>query len=273
MKPEEIKHLRKQKKLTQTELGELCGVNKSSVSAWEKGLRNPSGSALLQLQRLQQGQSTLLTLSDIEIKLLEENIRQGGFRDCEDYLTASLKHLIQYRHFGQQGYHTPPAEKSTKQTPAQATAPLTTGQPTTTQNITPFPRTRAQTETHKQHHQQQPHHLPFLGAVAAGEPVSAPIQEELPVAKPYPPGHFIVEINGQSMEPHFTDGDRWIIDGRDKYTPKNGAICVVSDGYGSYLKKWNARRKLYESLNPAYPDILPPQEAKLQGYPIEKWEG
>lgn len=268
MKPEEIRKLRKEKKLTQSDLGELCGVNKSAVSAWEKGLRNPSGAALLQLQRLLLGDSILLTISDIEGKLLDENVRQGGFRDREEYLTASLKHLIQYRSFGEQGYRAYSGgsmENSTKQTPPHSTASTSEQE-----KITPFIRVAEQENAQQE---EKIYHLPYLGAVAAGEPVCAPIEDELPVAKSYPPGHFIVEVNGQSMEPHFTDGDRWIIDGRDKYTPKNGAICVVSDGYGSYLKKWNSRRKTYESLNPNFPDILPAQEAKLQGYPVEKWEG
>lgn len=113
--------------------------------------------------------------------------------------------------------------------------------------------------------------LPFLGAVAAGEPVCAPrVDETLPVPRHYLPGHFVVEVNGGSAEPDYPDGSRWVIDGRDKHTPKNGAVCVVSDGAGSYLKRWNRKRGVFESVNPEFNDILPGEEAKLQGYPVER---
>lgn len=112
--------------------------------------------------------------------------------------------------------------------------------------------------------------LPFLGSVAAGEPVSATLEENVAVPRAYPPGHFVVQINGHSGEPQFMDGERWIIDGRDCFTPKKGKPCVVSDGYGSYLKKWNPKRKAFESINPAFNDVIPLADAKLQGYPVEK---
>lgn len=112
--------------------------------------------------------------------------------------------------------------------------------------------------------------LPFLGAVAAGEPVSAPIDDTIAVPHDFPENHFVVEINGCSMEPDFPDGSRWVIDGRDKFTPKNGAACVVSDGSGSYLKLWDKRRKLFVSINPEFSDVIPAAEAKLQGYPVEQ---
>lgn len=112
--------------------------------------------------------------------------------------------------------------------------------------------------------------LPFLGAVAAGEPVSATLHETVVVPREYPDGHFVVEINGRSGEPQFMDGERWVIDGRDCFTPKKGKPCIVSDGYGSYLKKWNPKRQVFESINPEFNDVLPLAEAKLQGYPVAK---
>ena len=99
MKPDEIKDLRKKKKLTQAELGELCGVDKASVSKWEKGKNNPSGGALKILQQLQDGQLVITELSDLESKLLEQNVKIGGFKSSEEYLTASLKHLLQHGTF------------------------------------------------------------------------------------------------------------------------------------------------------------------------------
>ena len=54
------------------------------------------------------------------------------------------------------------------------------------------------------------------------------------------------------------------------FTPKYGKPCIVSDGQGSYLKKWNSKRKVFESVNPDFNDVTPGAEAKLQGYPVEK---
>jgi len=113
--------------------------------------------------------------------------------------------------------------------------------------------------------------LPFLGAVAAGRPLDATLTgETLPVGKKYPAGHFIVEISGDSGKPTFHDGERWIIDGRDCFTPKQGKPCIVSDESGSYLKKWNRKLGVFESINPEHADVSPGEAAKLQGYPVEK---
>lgn len=112
--------------------------------------------------------------------------------------------------------------------------------------------------------------MPFLGAVAAGEPVSAPRDEVISVARDYGSGHFVVEINGQSAEPEFMDGDRWIIRAVDSGTPAQGKPCIVSDGSGSYLKKWNRKKKVFESINSDFNDVMPAEEAKLQGYPVER---
>jgi transcriptional regulator with XRE-family HTH domain len=99
MKPHEIKDLRLAKKLTQSELGEICGVDKASVSKWEKGKNNPSGGALKILQQLRSGEIVVTELSDLEAKLLEQNVKIGGFASAEDYLTASLKHLLAHGEF------------------------------------------------------------------------------------------------------------------------------------------------------------------------------
>lgn len=94
MKPQEIKELRTSKKLTQQQLAELLGFNKSAVSSWESGDRNPSGPALKILHQLRDGELVVTELSELELKLLDENVKAGKFNDREDYLTKSLKHLL-----------------------------------------------------------------------------------------------------------------------------------------------------------------------------------
>lgn len=132
------------------------------------------------------------------------------------------------------------------------------------ENITPMPREAEEGAEYRAFT------LPFLGAVAAGEPVESPRNDTIEVAQQWPTGHFVVEVNGRSAEPDYPDGSRWIVDGRDKFTPKDGAVCVVSDGSGSYLKRWNRKRGVFESVNPEFNDVLPGEEAKLQGYPVER---
>ena len=109
MKPDEIKDLRKEKKLTQEQLGELCGVGKSAVSHWESGKDNPSGPSLKILQQLRDGDLVVSEISDLEMKLLDQNVLAGAFKSREDYLTASLKHLLVHGGFMSIQGKTPPS--------------------------------------------------------------------------------------------------------------------------------------------------------------------
>jgi transcriptional regulator with XRE-family HTH domain len=99
MNSEEIKRLRLSKKLTQEQLGELCGVEKASVSKWEKAKTQPSGSSRKILEQLASGDLVVTQVSDLELKLLDQNVETGGFADREEYLTASLKHLLVHGRF------------------------------------------------------------------------------------------------------------------------------------------------------------------------------
>lgn len=100
MSPDEIKDLRLKKNLTQTQLGEICGgVNKSGVSAWENGNRRPSGAAMKILRQLRDEDLVVSQISELELKLLDQNVSLGNFRNREDYLTESLKHLLVHGQF------------------------------------------------------------------------------------------------------------------------------------------------------------------------------
>ena len=46
MNPQEIKAIRKKTGLNAEKFGDLVGVGKKTVEAWEQGVRNPSRSAL-----------------------------------------------------------------------------------------------------------------------------------------------------------------------------------------------------------------------------------
>lgn len=52
MKPEILRQLRKQNRLSQTELGKKIGVSRSSICAFEAGTREPSNDALLKISEL-----------------------------------------------------------------------------------------------------------------------------------------------------------------------------------------------------------------------------
>ena len=112
--------------------------------------------------------------------------------------------------------------------------------------------------------------LPFLGEVAAGKKGGEEFAETMQVGRDYGKGHFVVRVSGDSMEPELASGDLIVVKGSDIYTPANGRICVVSDGAGSSVKKWNRRRGLFESLNPDYPDLEPTEDLVFQGYFVEK---
>lgn len=95
----EIKALRLARKLTQDGLGELCGVTKASVSRWENDKDTPRGSAMKILSQLASGDLVVSQVSELEVKLLDQNVEVGNFRNKEDYLTASLKHLLMHGKF------------------------------------------------------------------------------------------------------------------------------------------------------------------------------
>ena len=94
MTAEEIKEFRKSKSLNQEQLGELCGVGKAAVSRWEKKLSAPSGSALIALKRLINGDDSIMPVTALDIKLLDENVANSDYKSREEYLTESLKFLL-----------------------------------------------------------------------------------------------------------------------------------------------------------------------------------
>ncbi len=99
MTPEEIRRFRKAKALSQEELGRLCGVTKSAVSQWEKGVNGPTGSALILLEEFLSGTRCIVPLTQQEEKLLDQNVQQGNFATREDFLAASLVHLLRHGSF------------------------------------------------------------------------------------------------------------------------------------------------------------------------------
>jgi len=116
MSPQEIKDLRISKKMNQAQLGDICGVNKSAISSWESDARKPSKAALKILQQLRDGDLIVSEISDLELKLLDQNVTVGKFKSREDYLTSSLKHLLVHGTFlnllpsDHDNPHPPPAE-------------------------------------------------------------------------------------------------------------------------------------------------------------------
>lgn len=94
MNPDHIRSFRKQKGLSQEALGELCGVRKSTVSEWESGKSNPSGSAAILLGEYLSGTRALVPLTTAEERLLDEAVQRGNFSNREEFLAACLMHLI-----------------------------------------------------------------------------------------------------------------------------------------------------------------------------------
>ena len=99
MKPHEIKELRLEKKLSQQDMGDICGVSKTAVSKWEKGQTEPSGPSLIRLKELRDGKVVISELTPLESKLLADNVEAGSFKDAEHYLIESLRYLINHGSF------------------------------------------------------------------------------------------------------------------------------------------------------------------------------
>jgi transcriptional regulator with XRE-family HTH domain len=99
MTPDEIKRFRKSKGLSQEELGKLCGVGKSAVSLWESGGNVPAGSAKVLLEEFMGGTRCIVPLTQAEEQLLDRNVHEGNFVSREDFLAASLVHLLRHGGF------------------------------------------------------------------------------------------------------------------------------------------------------------------------------
>ena len=71
-----LKKLRKDKGLTQDELGKILGVTKSSICCYEKGTRNPSIETIVDMMLLYNVSSDYLIGSDSVVTVFNnENIR------------------------------------------------------------------------------------------------------------------------------------------------------------------------------------------------------
>ncbi len=111
--------------------------------------------------------------------------------------------------------------------------------------------------------------LPFYGSVAAGEQITTQLEgETAKVSKSYPTGYFVVEVNGESMMPTLDDGERIVCETKE-HTPADGKVCIVSDGHGSCVKRFDRKRKAFVSDNLEFPDLTPISEVTLQGYYVE----
>lgn len=236
MKPNEIKELRAEKKLSMEALGTLCGVTKATVSRWEKGDRNPSGAALLRLKELSRGDIVPVTFTDLELKLLDENVRKGGFRNREDYLTSSLKHMIQYGSFKSED-----SQQSSTMSDDEEPAYYT---------------------------------LPHPMAIAAGSGQDGDHLGEIVVSREYPPNHFAFRVVGDSMddgsEQGIPDGSIAIIEAMPEGQPyaKNGEIYAWHTPDGMTLKRFmrgSGGKHALVSLNPDFGPIPYTEEMKPQG--------
>ncbi|MGJ8678624.1 MAG: S24 family peptidase [Akkermansiaceae bacterium] len=114
---------------------------------------------------------------------------------------------------------------------------------------------------------------PFYGCMAAGQPVESQLSGETLVALSTldPATHAIFEVNGQSAEPQFMDGDRWLVElKQETNTARKGKPAVFSDENGCYLKIYNGGKAPFSSVNPDFPDVHPGESLSLLGYPIER---
>ena len=125
-----------------------------------------------------------------------------------------------------------------------------------------------------------PTRIPVLGKVVAGIPIEAIEEildyEEIPQSMANNGNYFALQINGESMEPKFSNGDVVIVRKQDDVD--NGDIAIVlvngNDATVKKIKKFDNGINLIPT-NPAYEVITYSNEAKIMnGVPaqiIEKY--
>lgn len=121
--------------------------------------------------------------------------------------------------------------------------------------------------------------LPFYGTVAAGMP-GGPLDTAdgtHPVPGSYDPAtHYVLRVNGQSMEPDYPDGSHVVCRKlRDGEFAKKGQDVISHDASGAYFKrlvyqkdgkKGDAPRKAVPrlvSINPEFPEVLPVSDCPI----------
>lgn len=123
----------------------------------------------------------------------------------------------------------------------------------------------------------------LLGGIAAGAPIEAVEEEEIPVGKAYPDDHYALRVFGKSMEPKIPDESviivkRW----KDMGFPKKGTIVVYSDRNGSSLKEFGYRPAeegdenaslgkvpVLRSINPAFPNVQTMEGGRIDAVLVE----
>lgn len=113
----------------------------------------------------------------------------------------------------------------------------------------------------------------FPGCMAAGEPAESQLSgETIRVASDLDPAtHAVYEVNGQSAEPEFMDGDRWLVElVPEARTARKRTPAVFQDENGCYLKIYNGGKVPFASVNPDFPDVHAGDSLSLVGYPVEK---
>lgn len=101
--------------------------------------------------------------------------------------------------------------------------------------------------------------IPFLH-LAAGSPIVADA-EMIEVDKDYGKGRFMIQLHGNSMEPHFKDGQRIVLRDKSKLSRpllKYGQMYAFIHNGSATFKVWakdKAGNKVLRSLNPDYADI------------------
>lgn len=245
---ENLKQIRDERDLTQDDIGEILGLQGYHVSNIEKGRRALSdsekklldwyffGSVPPRITATQTDLSKVLDFDEAEWKIIGHIARRQGLNESE-WIAQRIRDYL-------------------------AVLDLEAGNSPASQDL-------ANSEIAPEVGKIVTFELPFYGYAAAGTPVISQLTGETShVFKKYPAGYFVIAVNGQSMEPTLPDGSRIVCEPRE-YTPKHGKICIISDGYGSSVKRYDGKRKAFVSDNPEYPDFTPVDEVKLQGYFVE----
>ena len=91
VKGERLKNLRKEKGLTQSQLGELIGVKKSVICLYELELRNPTLESIIKLCEIFNVDADYLIGSDVLVKVADSKDEAVAMTKDEVYFMTELR--------------------------------------------------------------------------------------------------------------------------------------------------------------------------------------
>ena len=92
---EKIKKTRKQKKMTQKQLGELCGIADSNIRKYENGKQNPKFETLAKIAKALDVSIIELLDNDDALRKIAKDVTQDHITRTTDIINTAVKRRIE----------------------------------------------------------------------------------------------------------------------------------------------------------------------------------